>query len=145
MQLQTILGQDEARGALDAMLAEISRRGKSAVVAVSDSHGELIALLRMNGAPLASIQIASNKAFTAARERKPSRELGARARDPERGFSLTNFGDLRYVGWGGGLPVILDGQVVGAVAVSGLSEAEDEEVAEIGRRAILSMVSAEHL
>jgi glc operon protein GlcG len=119
------------------MLAEITRRGKAGVIVVADEHGELIALVRMDGAPLSSIQIASNKAFTAARERKNTRELGARSRDPERGFPMTNFGDLRYIAWGGGLPVVVEGYVIGAVAVSGLPEAEDEEVAELGRKAIL--------
>ncbi len=51
---------------------------------------------------------------------------------------MTNFGDPRFVTWGGGLPVLVEGQVVGAVAVSGLPEAEDEEIAELGRRAILN-------
>ena len=137
MHQQTILGHEDARRALDAMLKEINRRGKAGVIAIADAHGELIALLRMDGAPLSSIQIASNKAFTAARERKPTRDIGLRARDPERGFPMTNFGDLRFVGWGGGLPVLVDGQVIGAVAVSGLPESEDIEVAELGVRAIL--------
>lgn len=134
---QTVLGQADAQRALEAMSAELARRGKSAVLVVSDAHGELIALLRMDGAPVSSIGIATNKAFTAARERKPSGDIGKRSRDPESGWAITNFGDLRYTGWGGGLPVVVDGQVVGAVAVSALSQAEDIEIAEIGVRAAL--------
>jgi glc operon protein GlcG len=38
---------------------------------------------------------------------------------------MTNFGELRYVSWGGGVPLVVDGQVVGAVGVSGLPEADD--------------------
>ena len=45
---------------------------------------------------------------------------------------MTNFGDLRYTSWGGGLPVIYQGQVIGAVGVSGLTEAEDVELAQLG-------------
>ena len=138
MQAQTTLSHVDAQRAIDAMKAELDRRAKAAVLAVADAHGELIALLRLDGAPLSSIQIATNKAFTAARERAPSREVGARARDPQKGFPMTNYGDLRFVGWGGGLPVMLEGKVTGAVAVSGLPETEDEEIAEIGRRAILA-------
>lgn len=134
---QTVLGQADAQRALEAMSAELAQRGKSAVLVVSDAHGELIALLRMDGAPVSSIGIATNKAFTAARERKPSGDIGKRSRDPESGWAITNFGDLRYTGWGGGLPVVVDGQVVGAVAVSALSQAEDVEIAEIGVRAAL--------
>lgn len=137
MYQQLALNHDDALRALEAMRAEMTRRGKAGVMVVSDAHGELIALLRMDGAPLSSIKIAMNKAYTAARERKPSREVGQRARDPEHGFPMTNFGELRYVTWGGGLPVVVNGQVVGAVAVSGLPEMEDIEIAEIGRQAAL--------
>ena len=79
----------------------------------------------------ASILIAANKTWTAARERKSSREIGQAVRDPQHGFDIAYYGDPRYLGWGGGLPVIKDGAVVGAVAVSGLVEAEDIELAQI--------------
>ena len=49
---------------------------------------------------------------------------------------MAYFGDRRYIGWGGGLPVLLNGVVVGAVAVSGLPEEEDMELAALGVRAI---------
>ena len=137
MQTQLILTHAEAQRAINTMLAEIERRGKAAVLVVADAHGELIALLRMDSAPFSSIAIATGKAFTAARERVPSRQIGQRSRDPVEGFPMTNFGDPRFVTWGGGLPILVEGQVVGAVAVSGLPEAEDEEIAELGRRAIL--------
>jgi glc operon protein GlcG len=130
------LGQHEAQAAIQAIQAELDKRGKAAVLAVADVHGELIALLRLDGAPLASIQIAQNKAWTAARERKPTRHLGQDARHPETGFDMAYYGDPRYIGWGGGLPVIIDGQVAGAVAVSGLPEEEDMQLAEIGVQAI---------
>ncbi|MEI9972265.1 MAG: 16S rRNA (adenine(1518)-N(6)/adenine(1519)-N(6))-dimethyltransferase RsmA [Ignavibacteriota bacterium] len=56
----------EARKAIEAILAELTARGKAAVIAVADSRGELIALVRMDGAPVSSIPVAGNKAFTAA-------------------------------------------------------------------------------
>ena len=130
------LGHSEAQQAIAAIQAELARRGKAAVVAVADAHGELIALLRLDGAPPASILIVANKAWTAARERKPSREIGQAVRDSQHGFDIAYYGDPRYLGWGGGLPVIKDGAVVGAVAVSGLVEAEDIELAQIGVAAI---------
>lgn len=136
MQTHTSLGHREAALATEAIRAELDRRGRAAVVAVADAHGELISLLRLDGAPLASIVIAANKAWTAARERRPTREIGQAARDPETGFDIAYYGDPRYVGWGGGLPVIVDGAVVGSVAVSGLPELEDVELAGIGVAAI---------
>jgi glc operon protein GlcG len=131
------LGHSEAQQAIEAIQAELQKRGKAAVIAVADAHGELIGLLRLDGAPLPSILIATNKAWTAARERKPTRELGQAVRDPETGFDMAYFGDPRYIGWGGGLPVVVHGAVVGAVAVSGLPEMEDIHAAQIGVNAIL--------
>jgi len=131
------LGHGEAQQAIQAIQAELTRRGKAAVIAVADAHGELVGLLRLDGAPLPSILIATNKAWTAARERKPTRELGQSARDAQKGFDMAYFGDPRYIGWGGGLPVVVEGAVVGAVAVSGLPEQEDMELAQIGVAAIV--------
>lgn len=131
------LSHSEAQVAIQAIQAELTRRGKAAVIAVADNHGELIALLRMDGARLPSITIAANKAWTAAREQKPTRDIGQSARDPQKGFDMAYFGDNRYVGWGGGVPVEIDGEVAGAIAVSGLPESEDMEVVEIGLAAIL--------
>jgi glc operon protein GlcG len=45
---------------------------------------------------------------------------------------MTNFGDLRYIAWGGGVPIVYQGQVVGAVGVSGLPEEEDMVLARMG-------------
>jgi glc operon protein GlcG len=132
------LGHAEAQRAIEAIVAELGRRGKAAVIAVADAHGELIGLLRTDGARLPSTLIATNKAWTAAREGKPTRELGQSARHPQDGFDMAYFGDSRYIGWGGGLPVTVDGVVVGAVAVSGLPELEDIEVAQVGVDAILA-------
>jgi glc operon protein GlcG len=137
MNLYTSLGHAEAQRAIQAIQAELVKQGKAAVIAVADAHGELISLLRLDGAPLPSIVIATNKAWTAARERKPSRELGQAARDPVTGFDMAYYGDPRYIGWGGGVPVIIDGAVVGSVAVSGLPEQEDMDLVRIGVAAIL--------
>ena len=131
------LGHSEAQQAIQAIQIELTRRGKAAVIAVADAQGELIGLLRLDGAPLPSILIATNKAWTAARERKPTRELGQAARDAQHGFDMAYYGDPRYIGWGGGLPVVMEGAVVGAVDVSGLPEQEDMELAQIGVAAII--------
>lgn len=126
----------EARRAIDTLTAEIARRGKAGVVAVCDSHGELVALARMDGAPLSSIRIAANKAYSAARERKPSKSIGEAARDAEEGFDIGYFGDAHFTGWGGGVPIWSAGTIAGAIAVSGLPEAEDVELASWGAKLI---------
>jgi glc operon protein GlcG len=71
-----------------------------------------------------------NKAYTAAREQTESKLLGEASRAED--FPMTNFGELRYVSWGGGIPIAADGTVVGAVGVSGLPEVEDIELARLG-------------
>lgn len=136
MQTTTTLSHTDAQKAIDAIQAELVKRGRAGVIAVADAHGELIALLRMDGAPLASITIAMNKAFTAAREGKPTMEIGTKFK--ERGYDFMWFGDGRYVGWGGGVPVMVDGKCAGAVAVSGLTQLEDHEFAGIGVTAIFT-------
>ena len=105
-------------------------------IAVADPHGELIAIWRMDGAPLPSVGIAANKAFTSSRICQPSGAVGRTAQ--AEGWDMHYHGDARYVGWDGGAPVLYRGQCVGSVAVSGLTGAEDLEIAEIGVTAILT-------
>jgi glc operon protein GlcG len=133
MQMQWNLGHDEAQAAIDAIRAELARRNQAAVIAVADADGELVALLRLDGAPASSVAVAGNKACTAARLRRPSRVLGESLR--ARGADIAWYGDARFTGWSGGLPVIVNGNVVGAVAVSGLAEDEDVELAAFGAAA----------
>jgi glc operon protein GlcG len=122
----------EAKQIIDRIVEEALHLKKAAVIAVADAHGELIAFARMDGAPISSIRIAANKAWTAARERKPTKEIGEKARHPEKGHDIAYYGDPKFVGWGGGVPVWRNGQVVGAVAVSGLSSSEDVVLATLG-------------
>lgn len=129
--LQTI-EYAEAERITQAIVSEVLKRNKAAVVAVADPYGELLAFARMDGAPISSIRIAMNKAWTAARERKPTKEIGDKSRDPAKGFDIAYFGDSRFVGWGGGIPILRSGEVVGSIGVSGLSSAEDIELATMG-------------
>ena len=124
------LSHTDAMKIVSAIQAELEKENKGAAVAVADEHGELLAFVRTDGCPLASIMIAMNKAFTAARERKESKAVGRASK--EEGFPMTNFGDLRYVSWGGGVPIIYQGKVIGAVGVSGLPEEEDMVLARMG-------------
>lgn len=123
----TALSHDQATTVLDAARRAIVANGGGAAAAVVDDHGELMAFFRSDGCPLPSIGNAINKAFTSARERVASADLGRASRDE--GFPLTNFGDLRYTGWGGGVPIVVAGEVVGAIGVSGLPEATDIAIA----------------
>lgn len=121
------LSHADAMNMIHAVQSRLDETGRGAAVAVVDAHGELLAFLRTDGCRLSCITVAINKAYTAAREQAESKLLGDEAKS--RGFPLTNFGELRYVTWGGGVPVRHEGEVVGAVGVSGLSEEEDTELA----------------
>jgi glc operon protein GlcG len=125
---------DDAWKVVEVVVAAIRSRGGGAAVAVVDDHGELVAFARADGCPLPSINNAINKAFTAARERTPSADIGEASRVED--FAVTNFGDLRYTGWGGGIPIEIDESVVGAVGVSGLPEEVDIELARLGAGAL---------
>jgi glc operon protein GlcG len=127
MPIRREIGYTEARELTGAVADRLEADGLGAAVAVVDAHGELVALLRTDGCPLPSIKIAIQKAFTAARERQESRALGDKARAEN--FPLTNFGEIGYVGWGGGVPLIADGEVIGAIGISGLPEEEDMRLA----------------
>jgi glc operon protein GlcG len=137
MQHQPTLDHRDADIAIRVIIAEMTKRNVLGVVAVADRQGELIALMRMSGAQLQSGTIATNKAFTAARACKPTRDIGRKIRSADQGFDIAYYGDPRFIGWGGGMPVIVGGQCVGAVAVSGLTEDEDIELASLGIAAIL--------
>ncbi len=121
------VGYVEARQLVATVADRLEADGRGAAVAVVDAHGELVAFLRTDACPLPSIRIAIQKAFTAARERTESRALGDKARAED--FPLTNFGEIGYVGWGGGVPIVVDGEVIGALGISGLPEADDMELA----------------
>ncbi len=129
----------QAQAAVEAVTVAAAERGKAVVVAVSDRHGELLAFSRMASGLLASITIAQNKAYTAARLNRPTRILGERY---SAGGAFVFFGDARLTGFAGGLPVVLGGVICGAIGVSGLSEDEDEELARLGLAALAAVTGA---
>ena len=132
MRTVSVIDYKDAKLIVDASVDKAQQLKKAAVVAVTDGHGELIAFARMDGAPPASVRIAQNKAWTAARDRKPTKDIGDKIRDPERGFDIAFYGDSRFVGWGGGVPIWKNGEVVGAIGVSGLSSTDDIALANEG-------------
>src|SRR3981081_687179 len=127
-----VIDYAEAKKIIALIVEQHAQTEKSVVVAVADPHGDLIGFARMAGAPISPIRIAANKAWTAARERKPTKEIGEKVRHPEKGHDIAYYGDPRFVGWGGGIPIWKDGNVAGAIAVSGLSSREDIELATLG-------------
>ncbi len=124
----------EAQKMIDIVVAETTKRGQSIAVSVSGPEGELIGFLRMDGASPAASLIAQNKSYTAARDRKSTKAMGE--------FMLENhrppafWGDSGITGFGGGMPIVQNNQVIGGIGVSGLSEDEDEKLCNLAIQAV---------
>ena len=84
------LGHDDAQAAVHAMRDALLSEGRHAVVAVADVHGELLSLLRLDGAPASSARIAMHKAWTAANQRVPTRAIGARLKRTDEAFDIAD-------------------------------------------------------
>lgn len=99
-------------------------------IAVVDASGELLAFSRMDGARPASIEIAITKARSAARRRRPTADEGGG--DVLATVRLSLASHRNVTGIGGGLPIFVDGQIVGGVGVSSGTSDEDVLVANAG-------------
>ncbi|CAH1604611.1 putative Protein GlcG [Vibrio jasicida] len=102
-------------------------RKQNIAVAVVDTHGELLGFARMDDVSVQAGLLAQNKAYTSARDRQPSGNLGAWARETDK--QLSYWTDPKITGFMGGVPVEKEGKVVGAIGISGLAEQDDEALA----------------
>jgi uncharacterized protein GlcG (DUF336 family) len=109
-------------------------------VAVVDEGGLLLAFCRMDGGKLTSVEVAINKAFTAAGTRRGTHEYTqvAGAGGPAFGINASHGG--RFTIFGGGLPIVVQGQTIGAVGCSSGTADQDREVAQAGIDAFLAAV-----
>ena len=124
--------------AAEAKAAEI---GTPMVIAVVDDGGVLKAFSRMDGAALLSVQVAQDKAYTAVGFGMPTHGWHDFIKDDPPLADGATTGIDRLVIFGGGYPITVDGEVVGAVGVSGGHYSEDQQVAEAGLQAIGAPVS----
>jgi uncharacterized protein GlcG (DUF336 family) len=117
------ISADRAQSVITAATAEATKRGWPEDFAVVDNHGDLVAFLRMDGAQLASIPIAEHKARTAARYRRPTRAF----EDAVQKFGLNYILTLDdVIASRGGVPLVEDGKIIGAVGCSGGTGSQDE-------------------
>jgi uncharacterized protein GlcG (DUF336 family) len=123
---------EEAQSVIQAAMEKAGEIGQPMNVAVVDNGRDLKAFARMEDAWLGSIDIAINKAFTSASFLMPTEDLTEMTQpgQPLYGLEATNNG--RVVIFGGGIPLMRDGEVAGAVGVSGGTVDQDQEVAEAG-------------
>jgi uncharacterized protein GlcG (DUF336 family) len=98
-------------------------------IAVVDVGGGLIAHVRMDGAWLGSVEIAIDKAWTARAFDSATDDLAQITQSGQSGFGLNTTNHSRVVIFGGGIPIVVDGAVIGAVGASGGSVEQDNLVA----------------
>jgi len=127
----------DAKIILEAAERKAQEIGVPMDIAVVDDGGNLLAFHRMDGAKITSIDIAINKAFTAAGARRATHEYAdvAQPGKPAFGIHVSNQG--RFMIFGGGLPIFVDGHIVGGVGCSSGTVDEDMTVARAGIEALL--------
>jgi glc operon protein GlcG len=124
---------EQAQAAIQAAVAEAKKRNWKMNVAVADSGGNLVAFQRMDGAMLASIQIAEHKARAAVTFRRPTKVF-------EDGIQLMHLNYLLafdgVIASRGGIPLIDQGVIIGAIGCSGGTDSQDEVVSKAGAAVI---------
>jgi uncharacterized protein GlcG (DUF336 family) len=124
------LSVDEAKILVDGAEAKSREIEVPMCIAVADESGNLIAFTRMDGAKISSISIAIDKAFTGAAARKGTHEYNQLCVPGKSTFGIhvTNQGRFSIIG--GGLPIVIEGEVVGGVGISAGTAEQDQVVAQ---------------
>lgn len=125
----------DARRITAAAEKKAAEIGQPMNIAVVDEGGNLVSHVRMDGAWLGSIDISINKAFTARAFDLSTKDLAANSQSGDQFFGIHVSNRGRIMIFAGGIPLKLDGKVVGAVGVSGGMGEQDHAVAEAGAAA----------
>lgn len=127
---------EDARRVVAAAESKADEIGQPMNVAVVDAGGNLVTHVRQDGAWIGSIQISQSKAWTSRAFDISTHDLAGNAQPTQQFFGIhtTNGGDVAI--FAGGVPLVRDGVVVGAVGVSGGSGEQDQSVAEAGAAAL---------
>jgi glc operon protein GlcG len=134
LRVRCVRRRDLLEAALDAARAEAERNGWIVSIALVDDGGHLLGFLRLTDATPLSARIAVEKARTAALSRRESKFYEEVVRNGRTAFlSVPELTVLE-----GGVPVIVEGQCVGALGVSGVKSDQDAQIASAGAQAILA-------
>jgi uncharacterized protein GlcG (DUF336 family) len=134
LKIETISLQD-ARLIIEACEKKANEIKQPMHIAVVDAGANLVAHVRMDGAWLGSENIAQNKAFTARSFDIATADLSKNSQPNQQFFGIHTSNQGRVMIFAGGLPLIKDGKVIGAVGVSGGDGAQDSKVVEAGKDA----------
>jgi glc operon protein GlcG len=118
-----------AQGAIAAATAEAEKRGWALNVAIVDSGANLVAFARMDGAQLGSIAVSEHKARTSVKFRRPTKAFEEAIQKNDYKYVLT-IDDV--MGSRGGIPLIEDGKLIGAIGCSGGAGSQDEAACMVG-------------
>lgn len=136
MRQQQSVALDDAKRVIEAGQDKAREIGQPQNVAVVDAGGNLVAHERMDGAWIGSVDIAINKAFTARAFDMQTGSLAQNAQSGEQLFGIHASNNGRVMIFAGGIPLQRDGEVVGAVGVSGGDGEQDQAVAEAAAKAL---------
>ncbi|UYG07041.1 heme-binding protein [Halomonas sp. M4R1S46] len=125
MKTKCILGLNEVNAILDAAQREAERNHWNITVSIVDDSGELLGLRRLDGASPMTAKISAQKARTAAFSHKETQFFEEMINNGRTAFLSAPLEGLLE----GGVPVVIDGQVIGAVGVSGVKADQDAQVA----------------
>jgi uncharacterized protein GlcG (DUF336 family) len=123
------LSCEAARQIVEAALGEARRQGLAVAVCVVDAQGHTLAAARMEAATPPILTFAEDKAYTAATMRRSTAAFAERMSSSQ-SLSLGLSTRPRLLPWGGGVPVVMDGKVIGGLGVSGAADTEDIACAE---------------
>jgi uncharacterized protein GlcG (DUF336 family) len=129
-----------AKIASAAALEKSNEIGVPMNIAIVDASLYLLHFERMPGAKLTSIDIAMNKAFTAAGHRAPTSIYKENVWPGGAAFGLNNSNNGRFMYVAGGIPIVIDGEVIGAIGCSTGTPAQDTEVSQAGVDAVLEYI-----
>ncbi|GAA2007268.1 heme-binding protein [Nakamurella flavida] len=115
---------------------EAERRGVRMGIAVTDSAGQLVAALRMDGAQLVAVRLATDKAYTASAFGHPTDAWSQSSAPGGSDWGLASAADGRLIVFAGGIPLHADGELVGGVGVSGAAADVDAACARAGAAAV---------
>lgn len=132
------LQYEQARTALEAALRRATEIGSPSSIAVVDAGRELLAFARQDGALLASTEISMGKAYTACSMRMATKDIGPLTQPGQPLFGLEHTHSRPLVTFGGGRPLEVGGDVVGAVGVAGGTVDQDDEIAAAAAAALTS-------
>ncbi|WP_077488091.1 GlcG/HbpS family heme-binding protein [Sinomonas mesophila] len=125
----------EARDIIAAAEKRAAEIGQPMNIAVVDEGGNLVSHARMDGAWIGSVDISINKAFTSRAFNIQTKDLGDNSQPGNQFYGIHASNQGRIMIFAGGIPLTRDGQVVGAIGVSGGSGDQDQTVAEAGAAA----------